>query len=99
MHAGVESHAHVPTLEDSADQDDGTHEGGVLPMVIEPGQPSGHLSKLMANSLGLNENVSIIAGTTDSIAAFLAAGACRLGEAVTSLGSTMVIKVCAAGCC
>ncbi len=33
------------------------------------------------------------AGTTDSIAAFLASGACSPGEAVTSLGSTLVLKL------
>jgi len=33
------------------------------------------------------------AGTTDSIAAFLAAGATQPGEAVSSLGSTLVLKL------
>jgi sugar (pentulose or hexulose) kinase len=33
------------------------------------------------------------AGTTDSIAAFLAAGVTRSGNAVTSLGSTLVLKL------
>ena len=35
----------------------------------------------------------VTAGTTDSIAAFLAAGASAPGEAVTSLGTTLAIKV------
>ena len=35
----------------------------------------------------------ICAGTTDSIAAFLASGASKVGEAVTSLGSTLAIKM------
>jgi sugar (pentulose or hexulose) kinase len=35
----------------------------------------------------------IYTGTTDSIAAFLASGANSLGEAVTSLGSTLVLKL------
>lgn len=34
-----------------------------------------------------------MAGTTDSIAAFLASGACQAGQAVTSLGSTLAIKM------
>jgi sugar (pentulose or hexulose) kinase len=34
-----------------------------------------------------------MAGTTDSIAGFLATGAARPGEAVTSLGSTLTIKI------
>jgi hypothetical protein len=36
---------------------------------------------------------SIIAGTTDSIAAFLATGANAVGDAVTSLGSTIALKI------
>lgn len=35
----------------------------------------------------------MIAGTTDSIAAYLAAGANRPGQAVTSLGSTIAVKL------
>ena len=35
-------------------------------------------------------------GTTDSIAAFLASGAAGVGEAVTSLGSTLAIKLLSA---
>ena len=34
----------------------------------------------------------VVGGTTDSIAAFLAAGADSVGDAVTSLGSTVAIK-------
>lgn len=33
------------------------------------------------------------AGTTDSIAAFLASGVATVGEAVSSLGSTLAIKL------
>tara|TARA_B110000090_G_C13232415_1_gene389140 strand:+ start:259 stop:771 length:513 start_codon:yes stop_codon:yes gene_type:complete len=91
--AGSETHAHPPSDSDRDDDDDGTHEGGVLPIVIEPGQSMGRISRTLSQSLGLNEEVTIIAGTTDSIAAFLAAGASELGEAVTSLGSTMVVKL------
>ena len=35
----------------------------------------------------------VVGGTTDSIAAFLAAGARETGDAVTSLGSTLAIKL------
>jgi sugar (pentulose or hexulose) kinase len=35
----------------------------------------------------------VVAGTTDSTASFLATGAHRIGEAVTALGSTLVLKV------
>ena len=37
--------------------------------------------------------VFLCAGTTDSIAAFLASGASGVGDAVTSLGSTLAIKL------
>ena len=35
----------------------------------------------------------VVGGTTDSIAAFLAAGASEVGDAVSSLGSTLAIKL------
>lgn len=41
----------------------------------------------------LSEDCHICAGTTDSIAAFLASGASLPGEACTSLGSTIAIKM------
>ncbi len=47
----------------------------------------------MASELELPLDTLIIAGTTDSTAAFLATGAKEIGDAVTSLGSTMVLKV------
>ena len=46
-----------------------------------------------ARALGLPKDCTIHAGTTDSIAAFLASGARAPGDAATSLGSTMVLKV------
>jgi sugar (pentulose or hexulose) kinase len=39
--------------------------------------------------------LEVIAGTTDSTAAVIAAGARQIGEAVTSLGSTLVVKILA----
>ena len=38
-------------------------------------------------------SITITVGTTDSIAAFLASGADTPGQAVTSLGSTLVVKL------
>jgi sugar (pentulose or hexulose) kinase len=43
--------------------------------------------------LGLRRDCLVCAGTTDSIAAFLASGASTPGVAVTSLGSTLVLKL------
>lgn len=65
----------------------------LLPKVAEPGSPLGGLGAEAAAELGLPEGLPVAAGTTDSIAAFLATGARAPGEAVTSLGSTLVLKV------
>lgn len=71
------------------------HLAGVdyLPQVLPPGTAVGLLARPRAGELGVNPDCLVRAGTTDSIAAFLAAGACRPGEAVTSLGSTLVLKL------
>lgn len=42
---------------------------------------------------GLPESCEIVGGTTDSISAFIAARASKPGQAVTSLGSTLAIKL------
>ncbi len=65
----------------------------LLPRAVPPGTPLGHLSGAMAERLGLHRGVRIVAGTTDSVAAFVATGADQPGDAVTSLGSTLVLKV------
>ncbi|ANB03533.1 FGGY-family carbohydrate kinase [Ectothiorhodospira sp. BSL-9] len=65
----------------------------LLPRVSPPGTPLAHIRPDLARQLGLPPDLRIIAGTTDSVAAFLATGADRPGEAVTSLGSTLAIKL------
>jgi len=64
-----------------------------LPEVYTPGTPVATLSADVASAFGLPETVKLMAGTTDSTAAFIATGAHKPGEAVTSLGSTLVLKV------
>ena len=64
-----------------------------LPKVLAPGTPVGEVTTEIARNLGLPSNCVVCAGTTDSIAAFLASGAQQPGEAVTSLGSTLVLKL------
>ena len=64
-----------------------------LPSVVEPGTALASLLPALCERWRLSSGVKIIAGTTDSTAAFLATGAHRVGEAVTSLGSTLVLKV------
>ncbi len=66
-----------------------------LPRVVPPGTAIGRVAPAAARLLGLSEQTWVKAGTTDSIAAFLATGANDVGEAVTSLGSTLVLKVLA----
>lgn len=68
----------------------------LLPWVLQPGTPIGQITPMAASSLGLAETAWIIAGTTDSTAGVLATGASEVGDAVTSLGSTLVCKVVAA---
>jgi D-ribulokinase len=67
-----------------------------LPAVRSPGDPIGVLLPAIAHQFSFPLTCQICAGTTDSIAAFLASGACRPGEAVTSLGSTLVLKLLSA---
>ena len=64
-----------------------------LPSVVEPGVAIAPIDAAIAQKTGLPQDCQIHAGTTDSIAAFLASGAYQSGEAVTSLGSTLVLKL------
>lgn len=65
----------------------------LLPEVFIPGTVIGHLSPAAAQATGLSPQTEVVTGTTDSTAAFIAAGATQIGEAVTSLGSTLVMKI------
>ncbi|NET17521.1 MAG: FGGY-family carbohydrate kinase [Okeania sp. SIO1H6] len=64
-----------------------------LPEVVTPGAIVGNITTEIVNSFGLSPQCVVCGGTTDSIAAFLASGANTPGEAVTSLGSTLVLKL------
>ena len=72
-----------------------------LPQVVAPGTPIGNVTgailerypRGVVTQLHLPSDCLVCAGTTDSIAAFLASGANSPGEAVTSLGSTLVLKL------
>ena len=65
----------------------------LLPQVLAPGTVIGKVETAIAQQLNLNPNCLVCTGTTDSIAAFLASKAKEPGEAVTSLGSTLVLKL------
>ena len=67
----------------------------ILPRAMPAGSPLGRLGRMAADLTGLPEDCTLVAGTTDSIAATLAAGISQPGEAVTSLGSTLVLKILA----
>lgn len=64
-----------------------------LPEVSPPGSPLAPVSSGIAQHFALNMDCLVVSGTTDSTAAFLATGACQPGEAVTTLGSTLVLKI------
>jgi hypothetical protein len=57
-----------------------------------PGEPFAYIDPVVAKKLGLPPSVQIAAGTTDAVAGFIATGADQLGDAVTSLGTTLVVK-------
>ena len=64
-----------------------------LPVPVAPGSRLATVSRPRARYLGIHPGCMVNAGTTDSIAAFLAAGVSRSGDAVTSLGTTLVLKL------
>jgi sugar (pentulose or hexulose) kinase len=66
-----------------------------LPWVVAPGTPIGTVPIEPMQRFGFAARTLVAAGTTDSTAACLAAGVKRFGDAVTSLGSTLVMKVIA----
>lgn len=65
----------------------------VLPQVKTPGEEISLIKSNIAQKYHINPDCVVKAGTTDSIAAFLASGVNTVGEAVTSLGSTLVLKL------
>jgi len=81
-------HRRWPTWFQSLDIDH-----SLLPSVTVPGETLGTIRPEIANHLGLSLQTRIVSGTTDSIAAFLATGAVEIGDAVTSLGSTLALKM------
>ncbi len=64
-----------------------------LPKVVAPGTPLGKITTQLVTQYNFSPSLKIHAGTTDSIAGFLASGASKIGDTVTSLGSTLAIKM------
>ncbi len=65
----------------------------ILPKVHAPGEPIAQVSAAIAKEFGFARDAVVVAGTTDGVAAFLAAGGSENGDAVTSLGSTLILKM------
>ena len=64
-----------------------------LPRVYSPGTTIGPITGKIAALTGLPQDLMMTTGTTDSTAAVIAAGARFPGDAVTCLGSTLVLKI------
>ena len=65
----------------------------LLPEVHASGEVLGTISTDVAKTFGLPSDVQVLAGTTDGVASFLAAGPSEPGQAVTALGTTLVLKL------
>jgi len=64
-----------------------------LPAVVAAGSIIGQVSAEASRRFGLPTRTLVVAGMTDGCAAFIATGAAKPGDAVTSLGSTLVLKL------
>lgn len=63
------------------------------PSLVRPGRMLGRMTQTIAKELGFAARPQIVAGTTDGCASALAAGLEHPGDAVTSLGSTLILKI------
>ncbi len=66
---------------------------GLLPRVVAAGERTGTILPAIADRYSLPREAAIVAGTTDGCAAFLASGASDPGDGVTSLGTTLTLKL------
>lgn len=65
----------------------------LLPGVLPAGTQHASVSRQASSLTGLTTDTSIITGTTDGCASFLATGANMAGDGVSVLGSTLTIKL------
>ena len=61
--------------------------------MVSAGERTGTILPAIAQRYGLPRDTAIVAGTTDGCAAFLASGASDPGDGVTSLGTTLTLKL------
>lgn len=64
-----------------------------LPRIHTTGAVLGTVGDQARAEFGFSRHTQVLAGTTDGVAAFLAADVSKPGVAVTSLGSTLVLKL------
>lgn len=64
---------------------------GILPPLVESGEPAGRLSADGARLLGLPEGVLVASGSGDNMCSALGSGATREGVAVLSLGTSATV--------
>lgn len=67
-----------------------------FPTVVPAGERMGTVLPDMAKQFDLPAGIAVVAGTTDGCAAFLASGAKDDGDGVTSLGTTLTLKLLSA---
>ena len=65
----------------------------LFPSVVPAGTKVATISAATSKEFGFPNDVAIVAGTTDGCAAFLASGASEPGDGVTSLGTTLTLKL------
>ena len=65
----------------------------LLPLVTPVGTAIGTMTVAMQARFGFSPSTQVVSGTTDGCAAFLATGASGIGDGVTSLGTTLVVKL------
>lgn len=68
-------------------------DAALFPRVVPAGTRIGTITTDAAQEFELPTDTSIVAGTTDGCAAFLASGAAEPGDGVTSLGTTLTLKL------
>lgn len=64
----------------------------LLPRVLSPGEPLGHVTLGASLQTGLPEGIPVVGAMTDGCASQLAAGAVAPGQWSTTIGSTLVVK-------
>ena len=69
---------------------------GQLPLVVKSGATLGVIDAGFARDTGLTADCRVVAGMTDGTAAAVASGAAAIGEANTTIGTTLVWKLVAA---